>query len=325
MPRALVIGGTLFIGRALVEQLLARGDEVTVMHRGATTPFGERVQRIRCDRNDVSAVRAALKGKDFEVVYDNVYDMERGTSADQVKGAVLASASGSLKRYVFMSTIAVYGAGSELVEDSPLAPSDDHNIYGAQKADSERMLFELHRRQGVPVTTLRPTFIYGPDNAIDREAWFWDRIVTGRPVIVPDAGERRMQWVYVQDVARAAVIASESDKAIGRAYNLCNYPAITQREFVELLGRVAGRETKVVPVSREELLKRGGQLFGHPAYFGVFLDLPPMVARSDRVRAELGFEFTPLEAGLRETFGWYRRQSRPNPDYSWEDEVVKGR
>ena len=325
MSKVLVIGGTLFIGRALVEQLLARGDEVTVMHRGASTPFGDRVQRIRCDRNEVSAVRAALQGKNFEVVYDNVYDMARGTSADQVKAAVLAAASGQLKRYVFMSTIAVYASGGEVDEDSPLAPSGDHNIYGAQKADSERLLFELHRRQGIPVTTLRPTFIYGPDNAIDRETWFWDRISAGRPVIVPDEGERTMRWVYVQDVARAAVVASGNDKAIGRAYNLVGDPPITQRAFVELLGKVAGQATKVVPIPRDELLRQGGQLVSPGAYFANFLDLSPIGARSDRIRAELGFEFTPLEEGMRQTWEWYRRLERPKPDYSWEDGVLTGR
>ena len=60
MARALVIGGTLFIGRALVDQLLARGDDVVIMHRGTGTPFGTRVGEIQCDRNDVAAVQAAL-------------------------------------------------------------------------------------------------------------------------------------------------------------------------------------------------------------------------------------------------------------------------
>ena len=58
MARALVIGGTLFMGRALVDQLLERGDDVVIMHRGRGTPFGSRVGEIQCDRNDTAAVRA---------------------------------------------------------------------------------------------------------------------------------------------------------------------------------------------------------------------------------------------------------------------------
>ena len=107
MARALVIGGTLFIGRALVEQLLARGDDVVVMHRGTGTPFGSRVGEIQCDRNDVAAVRTALKNTRFDVVYDNVYDWQRGTTAEQVSAAAAAAASGKLRRYVFTSSIAV--------------------------------------------------------------------------------------------------------------------------------------------------------------------------------------------------------------------------
>src|SRR6187200_3418204 len=104
MARALVIGGTLFIGRALVEQLLARGDDVVIMHRGKGHPFGPRVSEIQCDRNDIAAVRRALTGTQFDVVYDNVYDWQHGTSAEQVTAAVTAVAD-SVRRYVFTSSV----------------------------------------------------------------------------------------------------------------------------------------------------------------------------------------------------------------------------
>src|SRR5262249_50064536 len=132
MARALVIGGTLFIGRALVEQLLARGDEVIIMHRGVGTPFGSRVGELRCDRNDVDAVRSALKASRFDVVYDNVYDWQRGTTAEQVKVAATAAAAwGSLRRYVFTSSVAAYAGVGEYDEDGPLAAADDPKGYGA--------------------------------------------------------------------------------------------------------------------------------------------------------------------------------------------------
>src|SRR5687768_4582694 len=129
MARVLVIGGTLFIGRTLVDQLLERGGEVTIMHRGSGTPYGNRVREIRCDRTDIAAVRAALAGSRFDVVYDNVYDWQRGTTADQVSAAAEASA-GALRRYVFTSSIAVYPPGGEYGEDAPLVGSDSPNVYG---------------------------------------------------------------------------------------------------------------------------------------------------------------------------------------------------
>jgi 2'-hydroxyisoflavone reductase len=335
MARVLVIGGTLFIGRALVDQLLERGDEVVIMHRGHGTPFGGRVSEIRCDRNDVAAVRAALVGRRFDVVYDNVYDWQRGTTADQVRAAAEATADGldpnahsprvggpRLRRYVFTSSIAAYPPGGEHDEDVPLVPSDFPNVYGAQKADSERALFELQRRNGIPVATLRPAFIYGPHNPFDREAFFWDRMREGRPIVVPEDGLRTMQWVHVRDVARAAVLAANQDVAAGHAYNLASYPAITQIEFVQLLARIAGRPANVVHVPREHIERLGGQLFTPPFYFGVYLDIPPIIVRNDRVRSELGLDLTPLEDGLRETYRWYQEQRRPQSDFSWEDRLL---
>lgn len=321
MARVLVIGGTLFIGRALVDQLRERGDEVVVMHRGKGTPFGTDVGELRCDRNDIGAVRAALKGSTFDVIYDNVYDWERGTTAEQVTAAAIA-ASRDLHRYVFTSSVAAYPEGGEYDETAPLRPSNDPNVYGAQKADSERALFELHRRQGIPVTTLRPAFIYGPNNPFDREAFFWDRLLADRPIIVPEDGSGTMQWVHVSDVARAAILAATNDVAVGHAYNLASYPPITQVDFVRLLARVAGRDAHVVYVPREQIERAGGRLFAPPFYFGVYLDIPPITARGNRVRSELGLELTPLEEGLRETYQWYRRQERPRPDFSWEDRLL---
>jgi nucleoside-diphosphate-sugar epimerase len=214
MARVLVIGGTLFIGRALVNQLLARGDEVVIMHRGNGTPFGSRVGEIQCDRNDMAAVRTALAGRRFDVVYDNVYDWQRGTTADQVSAAALTAADG-LRRYVFTSSVAVYGAGGEYDEDAPLVPSDYPNAYSVHKAESEHALFELQRRNGLPVATLRPAFIYGPHNPFDREAFFWDRLRAGRPIVVPDDGLRTMQWVHARDVARAALLAANEASPSG--------------------------------------------------------------------------------------------------------------
>ena len=321
MARALVIGGTLFIGRALVEQLLERGDDVVIMHRGRGTPFGTRVGEIVCDRNDTDAVRAALAGTRFDVVYDNVYDWQRGTTAEQVSAAALATANG-LRRYVFTSSVAVYHPGGDYPEDVQLVPSDSPNPYGGNKAATERALFALGREQGIPVATLRPAFVYGEYNPLEREAFFWDRLLAGRPIIMPGNGLATLQWVYSRDVARAAILASENAAAVGHAYNLANYPAITQIDFVRLLARVAGTEANLVHVPRERIEQLGGGVMTPPFYFGVYLDVPPITVLPDRVRSELGLELTPLEDGLRETFRWYEKQERPRPDFSWEDEVL---
>lgn len=321
MARVLVIGGTLFIGRTLVEQLLERGDDVVIMHRGRGTPFGTRVEEIQCDRNDVARVGATLDGARFDFVFDNVYDWQRGTTAAQVSAAATATANG-LRRYVFTSSVAVYPPGGEYDEDAVLVPPDFPNTYGALKADSERALLAMGREQKLPVTTLRPAFVYGQYNPFEREAFFWDRLVAGRPIVTPGDGLRTMQWVYSRDVVRAALLAAGSDVAIGRAYNLAGYPPVTQLDFIRMLARIAGRDANLVHVPRERIEALGGALFSPPYYFGAYLDVPPITTRADRARSELGLALTAMEDGLRETFAWYEQQQRPRPDFAWDDRAL---
>jgi nucleoside-diphosphate-sugar epimerase len=305
----------------MVDRLLARGDDVTIMHRGSDTPFGDAVRQIRCDRNDTAALSQALRGRTFDVVFDNVYDWQRGTTAAQVAASARALADG-LGRYVFMSSVAAYPHGGPYDEAAPLVPSDDPNLYAQQKADSERALFELHARAGLPVTTLRPAFVYGPHNQFPREAFFWERILADRPIIIPDNGSRTMQWVHADDVARAALAAADRDHARGRAYNLAQFPPITQNEFVQLLARVAGQSATLVHVPRTIIQQAGGQLMAPPLYFGAYLDIPAITVRSERVRSELGVELRSLEQGMRETFDWYQRQPKRAPDFPWDDKLL---
>ena len=131
-----------------------------------------------------------------------------------------------------------------------------------------------------------------------------------------------MQWVHVRDVARAAMLAADTDKANGRAYNLAGHPPVTQIEYVRLLADIAGTRADLVPVPRERIQRLGGMLFAPPFYFGVYLDIPAITVHNDRARSELGVEFTPLDEGLRETYRWYRAQAQPRPDFAWEDSVL---
>src|SRR5437764_5637104 len=95
---ALVIGGTSFIGRLLVAELLKAGHEVTVMHRRPKHDLVKRVQNLVADRNDPEAVRRALRFTGFQVVFDNVYDWERGTTAAQVEATAQAVMGASAER-----------------------------------------------------------------------------------------------------------------------------------------------------------------------------------------------------------------------------------
>ncbi|MBM3774728.1 MAG: NAD-dependent epimerase/dehydratase family protein, partial [Acidobacteria bacterium] len=200
----LVIGGTLFIGRLLVKELLGAGHQVSVLHRKPKHDLPRRVENLVADRNDAASVRSALENRRFEAVFDNVYDWQRGTTAEQVQATVHAC-GGRLARYVFMSSVAAYGDGLNHYEGDALAPDDHPEPYVRDKARTERLLFRMHQRTGLPVVTFRPPFIYGPGNPFYREAFFWDRLRLNRPIIVPGDGHRLMQFCYVKDLVAACL------------------------------------------------------------------------------------------------------------------------
>lgn len=317
MNRVLVIGGTLFIGRALVTRLLERGDDVTILHRGQNNPFAGDTREIHCDRNDTAAIARAVKGG-YDLVFDNVYDWQRGTTGEQVLAAA-AACDDNLRQYVFVSSCAAYGDGLDRGEDSPLAPPDCPDVYCRNKADSERALLALHTDKGVPTTTLRPPFVYGPCNPFYREAFFWDRLKAGRPILVPGDGSRLMHFVFVGDLAEAALLAADTPAAAGRAYNVAHVRPVRQDEFVRMLGEAAGIEPDLRYIPRETALRLGGQLFQPPYYFGQYFDMPPITLDITRAQQELGFQPVSMAEGLRQAWRWYSSTDRERPDFSFDD------
>ena len=327
MSRVLVIGGTLFIGRELVRRFLDRGDDVTILHRGRRNPFAALTREIRCDRNDSDAMAKVLRDGRFEYVFDNVYDWQRGTTGGQVRAAA-EGCDATLKRYVFVSSCAAYGDGLDRTEDSPLAGPRHPDAYCRNKADSERALLALHHERGIPAATLRPPFIYGRHNPFYREAFFWDRMMAGRPIIVPEDGSRLMQFVSVQDLVEAALLAAEVPAAAGRAYNVAHPSAVRQDEFVRMLGRAAATEPDLRYVPRETVRQLGGRVFEPPFYFGQYFDMPSITMDTSRAREELGLDPGSMASGLREAWAWYRTLSpeeRVKPDFSFDDRVLGAR
>jgi 2'-hydroxyisoflavone reductase len=321
--RILVVGGTLFIGKLLVARLLEAGHEVTLLHRKAENPFGSRVADAVADRNDAAAVASALAGRRFDAAYDIAYDWQRGTTAEQVE-ATARAVPGELSRYIFISSVGAYGEGLDHDEDDPLAPSAHPSDYVRNKAESERALFRLHREMGFPAVTFRPPFVYGAENPFYREAFFWDRLRAGRPVIVPGDGSRLMQFVYVNDLVAACLAALENPAAPGRAYNIGHEAPLTHIEAVNAFAAACGQPAEIVRVPREIIQQHGGHVFKEPLYFGEYYDLPAITERIARVERELGVTVTPFSSGLAETYQWYSAHApRRNLDFTFEDKLIR--
>lgn len=319
--RIVVIGGTQFMGRAIVERLVQRGHDVAVLHRRPEHDLGPSVRNLQADRSDLSTVATLLKREKPEAVFDLAYDWQRGTPPEQVEAAA-RSCGADLQRYVFMSSIAAYGPGLDHVESEPLVPAETRNPYAGHKAEAERRLFAMHDASGFPVVTFRPPYVHGPHQPFYREQFFWDRLRDGRPIVLPDDGSAPTQWAYVADVADACVRAMEVPAAAGEAFNIAHVERTTQRDFVEMLARVAGVTPRFVPVPRAQIAEAGGQLMGSRLYFGEVLDLPPHTEVVEKVTHVLGVTPRPMEAALRDGFEWYKTQPRRAADYAFEDHLI---
>jgi nucleoside-diphosphate-sugar epimerase len=320
--KVLVIGGTQFIGQYLVPELLKADHDVTILHRKPKHPYGKKVSNITCDRNDVEEVKQAIGGRRFEIVFDNVYDFQRGTTAAQVEAAV-HSCGDRLSRYIFMSSISAYGDGLNHYEDDPLAPDDHHDPYISHKAMTERMLFRLHQRTGFPVVTFRPPFIYGPENNYYREQFFFDRLRANRPIILPGDGGRLMQFVYIKDLITAMMKAMTEQAASGEAFNIGNDRPVTQLELVQALAKAANKKLTIAKVPRDRIIEAGGSPAGDPAYFGQYFDLPPITEAMGKLKRMLKVQVTPFDQGLRETFLWYQRKKKPGKlNTEFEDKLI---
>ena len=321
--RILIIGGTLFIGKRLVSQLLKLGHEITLLHRKVKHPFGPEVCNLVADRNDATSIQSALAGLRFDAVYDFAYDWERGTTALQVE-ATAKAISGGISRYIFISSVAAYGSGLNHVEDDPLAPDTDANDYVRNKAGSERALFRMHRESGFPAVTMRPPFFYGPENPFYREAFFWDRLRMGRPIIVPGDGAQLMQFVYVDDLVTACVNALTNPAAVGQAFNVANKQPTTQVDLVHALAKAAGTKADVVHVPRTVIERNGGNIGRDPLYFGQYLDWFAITLAVERVKRVLHVEPTPFATGLHETYQWYLEHGQQRIlDFSFEDTLIR--
>jgi 2'-hydroxyisoflavone reductase len=326
--KVLVIGGTLFIGRLLVAELVKAGHDVTVLHRKPShdlkLPGKKNIENLMADRNDPAQIRAALAGQKFEAVFDNVYDWERGTTAAQVEATALAVGD-SLQRYIFISSVAAYGEGLNHYEGDGLAGDDHPDSYVRNKAMSERSLFRLHQRYGLPAVTLRPPYVYGPGNPFHRESYFWERLRDGRTIIIPGDGRRLMQFVYVDDLVAAAIAAMSIPAAVGHAFNIASPKAITQIETVQAFAEAAGlKGAETVKIPRDRLLKAGGHPLGPKLYFGFYFDLPPITMLVTKAQRVLKFKPTEFSVGLKETYKAWKGLSAtlPAPDYAFEDSVL---
>ena len=340
--KILLIGGSGFIGRFVVRDLIAAGHDVAVYHRGrSASELPKGAHEIIGDRSDLGWKRMDFMRVRPDVVIDCIL-----SSGLQAKG-VMDVFRGVASRLVVLSSQDVYRAygillGLEPGALQPVPITEDSELrthlrpFGADHLKRMQVIFnwiddeyekiEVERAVAedpeLPATVLRLPMVYGPGDPLHRLFPIVKRIDDNRPAILLEEGLARctLPRGYVENVAAAIARAATSDAAKGRTYNIAE-PPLSELEWTRQIGDAAGWKGEVIALARELTPEHLRQPYNLAQDWTV---------SGDRIRSELGFrEPIAIPEALRRTIEW----ERANPpsdlppttfDYPAEDAALKG-
>jgi nucleoside-diphosphate-sugar epimerase len=227
--RILIMGGTRFIGVSLTRLLIEQGHDVTLFNRG-NKPAPANVKQIHGDRTNAADLKDKLGNTEFDAIFDN---NGRELSDTQPLAEIFKD---RVQHFVYMSSAGVYLKSDQMphVEGDAVDPKSRHK----GKHDTETYLAE----QGLPFTSIRPVYIYGPQNYNDLEAWFFDRIARDRAIPIPSHGQHFTQFGHVQDLAQAMTQVLGNPQAIGQIYNISGDRAVTFDGLARACAQAAGKD-----------------------------------------------------------------------------------
>ena len=297
--KILVLGGTSFVGRAIVEDALAAGHEVTLFSRGKTgTELFPDLERRVGDRDTGDYASLAEGSWDAVVDVSGYVPRHVGQAMD-----ALGDRGG---RYLFISTGSVYDraqAGDGITEDSARLPAErgteeiDGETYGRLKVACED---DVLARYGDAATIVRPGIVAGPHDPTDRFTYWVRRAARGGAVALPGRPDQPVQVVDSSDLGRLVVALLEADQP--GIYNAVG-PAdpVTLQELVQVCATAAGSDIQIVPVGAE-------------------LDFPlvlpdsswdVMFRRSAARAYDAGMPKTPLEKTAADVLAWDSERGTP--------------
>ena len=304
------MGGTRFIGVYLTKILVEQGHEVVLFNRGNKPAPVEGVKQIQGDRTDASQLKEKLSSEQFDAVFDN---NGRELGDTQPLTEIFKD---RVQHFVYMSSAGVYLKSDQLphIEGDPVDPKSRHK----GKHETEAYLAQL----GLPWTSIRPTYIYGPQNYNDLEAWFFDRIVRDRPIPIPGNGLHITQFGHCQDLAMAMAAILGNETAVGQIYNISGDRFVTFDGLARACVEAAGKSPDTV-----QLVHYDPKQFDFGKRKAFPLRVQHFFASVNKAMTELNWkpEYD-LLGGLKDSFqNDYQASGRHKTevDFSLDDEILK--
>jgi 2'-hydroxyisoflavone reductase len=309
-PRTmLVLGGTRFLGPAVVDAALAQGWKVTLFNRGKSAPhLYPELEKLIGDRDPkVGDGLKALEGRTFDAVVDTSGYFPRHVAAS---AELLAEHVG---HYVFISSVSAYAKNDEIdqTEDAQVAVLDDPTVETMgeefQNYGGLKVLCEKAAEAAMPgrVSNVRPGYIVGPDDPTDRFTYWPVRVAAGGEVLAPGTAKDPIQIIDVRDLGEF-IVKLCADKAKGVFNAVGPEPPIDMGELLASCQRVAGTDIDLAWVDATFLEAESKKA---PVYLPIWV--PPhgetvgFHRRSNARAIAAGLRFRALDDTVRATLEWW--------------------
>ncbi|MCH4890981.1 NAD-dependent epimerase/dehydratase family protein [Acidaminobacter sp. JC074] len=286
----LVLGGSTFVSRSIAEHFINENYQVDIFTRGIKEiPYSGYRNHIRGDRH---------KPEDLEQLvdkYDYVIDITAYTEMD-VRLLLEHLDTSRLKRFIFCSSGAVYCPSKNLIkEDFPLGENHNWRKYGLDKLQAENYLMKAYEKDQLPLVIFRPTYLYGPENALYRESYFFDQLEAGRPIKVPNS-QNRTQFIHIHDLCLIVSSMLKNDACIGQAYNVTHEHIYDFNDMLDVFEKVTGKHVERILTDEQPSRK----------YFP-YRDVTYTLSIDKLKEHGLHVPKFDLYEGLKQTYEWYKK------------------
>ncbi|OQR54540.1 epimerase [Bacillus sp. CDB3] len=236
VKKVLVLGGTRFFGKHLVEALLQAGHDITIATRGITEDsFGDTVKRIVVDREDEKLLEERLEGKSYDVVYDNLC---YSSNAAKIVCEVL---KGKTKKYIMTSSMAVYEPALDLTEENfnpyeyaiTYGDRNDFN-YSEGKRLAEAVLFQ---HATFPAVAVRFPVVIGENDYTKRLQFYVEHIVKQEPIVV-DHVDGELSFIHEKEAGQ--FLAWCGMESIEGPINACSNGVVSTEEIIHFIEEKTG-------------------------------------------------------------------------------------